>query len=410
MSILLLVTIAGPRPAAAQNAGDEAKVPFTIERSVMLRGYDGKQCWVHARAGAIPAGDEDGAPLIVLTTQKLDLTGSDVFYGLHTATSSDLGRTWSKLTPIDSFERQQIDERTEMTVCDFTPAWHAGTRTLLGTGHTVWYRDNKVMRVRPRATAYSTYDAVAGTWRAWKELAMPDEPKFKNCGAGCVQRFDLPNGEVLLPVYFKEPEQTRSSVTVCRCRFDGRELTYLEHGTEVSVPVDRGLGEPSLTKFGERFYLTLRNDEQGYVATSSDGLHYDEPRPWTFDDGTPLGNYNTQQHWVTHEEGLYLVYTRKGADNDHVFRHRAPLFIARVDPEAVRVVRATEQIVVPERGARLGNFGIVDVSGDEKWVVVSEWMQKWGPDHIIPVDNPHGADNSIYIAKLKWPAGGTGAK
>ena len=41
-------------------------------------------------------------------------------------------------------------------------------------------------------------------------------------------------------------------------------------------------------------------------------------REWRFDDGSPLGSYNTQQHWVTVGGGLFLVYTRKGADNDHI--------------------------------------------------------------------------------------------
>jgi hypothetical protein len=85
-----------------------------------------------------------------------------------------------------------------------------------------------------------------------------------------------------------------------------------------------------------------------------------------------------------------------------VFRHRAPLFIARVDCESLRVIRATEQVVVPERGARLGNFGVTRVSDDESWVVVTEWMQTWGPNYVMPVDNKYGADNSIHIARIKW--------
>ena len=375
---------------------------FEIERSVMHSGYDGKQCWVHARAGAIPPADARDQPQVVLTTQRLDISGSDVFYGLHFSTTDNRGGDWTALSKIDSFARRKIDAQTEMTVCDYTPQWHAATGTLLGTGHTVWYRDNRVMKVRPRATAYAVFDSSANAWSPWKELDMPDKPRFNNCGAGSVQRFDLPNGDVLLPVYFKSPEQKQYSVTVCRCRFDGTELTYVEHGTELTVNVQRGLVEPSLTKFGDRFYLTLRNDEHGYVATSTDGLHYDDLKRWTFDDGTVLGNYNTQQHWVTHSDGLFLVYTRKGADNDHVFRHRAPLFIAQVDPEAVHVIRETEQVLVPQRGARLGNFGVVDVSPKETWVTVTEWMQTWGPDYVLPVDNPHGADNSIHVAKLKW--------
>ncbi|HND56503.1 MAG TPA: exo-alpha-sialidase, partial [Pirellulaceae bacterium] len=122
-----------------------------------------------------------------------------------------------------------------------------------------------------------------------------------------------------------------------------------------------------------------------------------------WDDGTDLGNYNTQTHWVTHPDGLFLVYTRRGANNDHVFRHRAPLFIAQVDPEKLRVIRATERIAVPERGARLGNFGITEVSDRETWIVVCEWMQTWKQASVvIPVDNKYGADNSTYAARILW--------
>ena len=208
---------------------------------------------------------------------------------------------------------------------------------------------------------------------------MPDQSEFINCGAGSVQRFDLPDGHILLPVYFKAPDQTQYSVTVCLCEFAGTRLDFIRHGTVVTVPIKRGLYEPSLTRFGNRFYLTLRNDDRGYVTSGADGLTFDEPRRWSFDDGSDLGNYNTQQHWVTHSDGLYLVYTRKGADNDHVFRHRAPLFIARVDPETLTVIRNTEQILVPERGARLGNFGVTNVSPDETWVVVTEMDADMGP-------------------------------
>jgi predicted RNA polymerase sigma factor len=49
-----------------------------VQLETISRGYDGQTCWVHPRAGAIP-GD---APIVVLTMQKLLLTGSDVFFAL----------------------------------------------------------------------------------------------------------------------------------------------------------------------------------------------------------------------------------------------------------------------------------------------------------------------------------------
>ena len=412
--VVLFAAISVASPCSAQfsvahrgaSSGGSENEPFMIERAVMTRGYDGTKCWVHARAGVIPASDSEMPPTVVVTSQPLMITGSDVFYALNSSMSHDIGKTWSPLVPQNEFERWKIDDRTEETVCDFTPTWHQASGTLLGTGQTVRYFDNKVMEVRPRFTAYSVYDETANTWGKPKTLKMPDDVRFQNCGAGSVQRFDLPGGDILLPVYFKDPKSARYSVTVCQCQFDGSELTYVKHGSELTVNGKRGLYEPSLTKFGDRIYLTLRNDDHGYVATSEDGLNYDTPRRWTFDDGSDLGNYNTQQHWVTHPRGLFLVYTRRGANNDHVFRHRAPLFIAQVDPEKLDVIRSTEQVLVHERGARLGNFGVVNVTPEETWVVVTEWMQTWGPNVVIPVDNKYGADNSIHIAKLIWNSQG----
>jgi glycerophosphoryl diester phosphodiesterase len=388
------------------------RLPFTIENEVMLQGYDGKMCWVHARPGVIPAGlkSDEGSPsssttqpTVVITTQQLDITGSDVFHELHSATSLDLGKTWSRLAAQSGFERKQIGDGMDETVCDFSSSWHATTGKLLGVGHSVRYFNNSVVKNRPRHTAYSTFNPRENLWSPPQQLEMPKEAKFYSSGAGSVQRFDLPNGNILLPIYFKGESDTQYSVTVCECDFDGKTMRYRKHGDELTVPVDRGLSEPSLTSFGNRFFLTMRNDQHGYVTSGNDGLHFAPVQRWKFDDGEELGNYNTQQHWVSHSTGLFLVYTRKGARNDHVFRHRAPLFIAQVDPERLCILRATETIVVPERGARLGNFGVSQVSENEIWIVASEWMQSWKQrGTTIPVVNPWGADNSIHIAKLRW--------
>ncbi|HQZ26904.1 MAG: exo-alpha-sialidase [Verrucomicrobiales bacterium] len=386
------------------------EVAYRIELSVASQGFDGERCWVHARAGAIPShssANPGPSPLVVMTLQQLQLSGSDVFFALHEMRKSGPDQPWSPPKEQAAFARSPFPwggfSDLEIAVSDFSPKWHAATGVLLGIGHTVVYQKNAVMKARPRNTAYASYDPAKQSWSPWKNLLMPDEPRFENCGAGSVQRYDLENGEILLPVYFKTIEDSAFSVTVVRCHFDGTELRYLEHGSELTVPAERGLSEPSVTKWGGKFYLTMRNDVHGYVAVSEDGLNYSAPEPWLFDDGQDLGNYNTQQHWVNHASGLYLVYTRRGAGNDHVFRHRAPLFIARVDPETRRVIRTSEQILVPEHGARLGNFGVTEISEEETWVTVTEWMQG-------PAPHPHdtkplvarGADNRVWVAKLKW--------
>lgn len=383
---------------------------YEIELSVAGQGFDGKTCWVHARAGVIPPqspGNATASPLAVMTLQRLQLSGSDLFFALNEKRSPDLGQTWTPPREHASFARRPFSweghDDLEITVSDYWPKWHAASGRLLGIGHTVVYQDNKVMKVRPRGTAYAVYDPAAASWSPWQVLAMPDDPKFENAGAGCVQRVDLEDGTILLPINFKIRDAEAYTTTVLRCAFDGATLTYLGHGSELTVPVKRGLYEPSLVRHGGRFFLTMRNDDHGYVSVSNDGQHFSEPVPWRSDDGSDLGNYNTQQHWVARREALFLVYTRRGAGNDHVFRHRAPLFIARVDPESLRVIRASEQILVPEHGARLGNFGVTEVNADETWVTVTEWMQGPGPKaHDTAPLVARGADNRIWVAKLKW--------
>ena len=207
-----------------------------------------------------------------------------------------------------------------------------------------------------------------------------------------------------MPVYFKAKGDKFYRVTVLRCSFDGTTLSYKEQGNELELESGRGVYEPSLTRCGDSFYLTLRNDTAGYVATSTDGLHFSPIQPWLWDDGSELGTYNTQAHWVTHGERLFLVYTRSGAHNDHVFRNRAPLFMAEVDRKTLRVKRATEVVLVPEHGARLGNFGVCEVSENETWVTVTEWMQTWSPNIVLKPGNPLGANNRIYLSRILWQA------
>ena len=103
-------------------------------------------------------------------------------------------------------------------------------------------------------------------------------------------------------------------------------------GPAITNAKGRGLLEPSLTQFEKRFYLTIRaEDDHGYVAVSDDGLNYEPKQAWAWDDGEPLSMSTTQQHWLTHSDGLFLVYTRKDKTNAKVMRWRAPLWVAQVD-------------------------------------------------------------------------------
>lgn len=389
-----LLVLAAPWAFPPESRG--TPVAYRLQLDVITQGMAGDKCWFHPRAGAIPGA----TPTVVLTMQWWNTKRSDVFYAVASGETRDLGATWTPFVEHPStLGRHRLDATREEGICDFTPKWHAATGRLLGTGHTVFYENDKLVPVRPRHTVWSVYDPAAKTWSPWARLVMPDLPRFANAGAGSTQRVDLENGDILLPIYAKEPAAQACLATVVRCRFDGTALRYVEHGTELTLRVDRGFVEPSLARLGGRFFLTLRNDRAAYVATSDDGLRFGEPRKWTFDDGAELGSYNTQAHWVTHSDGLFLAYTRRGANNDNMARarHRAPLFLAQIDPERLVVIRATERELVPNKGAQLGNFAVVDVSERETWVTTSEGMAPGNPAQ-------YGANGRVYAARIQWEA------
>jgi hypothetical protein len=392
VSLLSIPLLCGNNNAQTKGIG------YRLSLQSPTKLYDGRLCWLHPRVGLVPGMGENGQVRVVMTMNTHE--EDDVFKGMFGMYSDDLGKTWTKPAAVPSLNPVWEDikgKRCPVAASDFWPHYHRSSGKLLGTGHTVVYTpDWQIESIRPRDTSYSVYDKSSGSWSVWKKLAMPDKSKFYSAGAGCTQRYDLNDGDILLPVYFTPPGKSSSEVTVVKCSFDGKELTYIEHGDEIRVVDDsRGLHEPSLTYFNGWYYLTIRNDRTAFVTRGRDGLHYEPIRQWTFDNGSELGNYNTQQHWVTHSDGLFLVYTRKDADNDHIFRHRAPLFMAEVDPVNLCVLRNTERVIIPERGAALGNFGIVDVSERETWVTDAEFVY-----HKESLD--YGSDGSVWIAKILW--------
>lgn len=398
-SVAASVSLASYAPLRAAAMAPPSEAAFHLTRDVPTRYFDGLRCWCHARAGIFPESVEGNSPRVVMTMNSLDLDGSDVFKGVFGMSTDDVGKTWTEARELETMAPRQetIDgEVRPVAASDFWPAWHAKSKTLLGTGHSVVYTPEwRLARERPRHTVYATYDPASNQWTSWRKLEMPAEPKFYNAGAGCTQRVDEPDGTILLPYYFK-PLETNSRVAVMRCAFDGQELKYLDHGDELGVDdKTRGVGEPSLARFDGKYFLTVRHDQRAYVTRGDDGTHFEPLQAWTFDNGDDLGSYNTQAHWVTHSDALYLVYTRRGLNNDHVFRHRAPLLMAQVDPQRLCVLRDTETALVPERGARLGNFGVTDISPEETWVTVTEWMQPKGCEK-------YGSDGSVYVARLHW--------
>lgn len=381
-----------------RSANSAEPLGFAVQTDVPLRELSEDFCWFHPRAAAIPGAGRNGGPRVILTLQK-HLRASDHYTGLYFMRSDDLGATWTAPVLPPELDWQKESDEVDIAVCDVTPVWHAPSQRLIAIGTKLRYsRTGEQLTEVPGGYqgAYATYDPETDDWSAWKLLETPDlEGRFYQLAPGCVQFLVRDDGDLLVPCYFKGPTGADYISTVLRCQFDGTEMKLVEVGDELSMTGGRGLVEPSLAYFGDQYFLTLRTDDGAYVTTSPDGLHFAPRQAWRFDDGAELGSYNTQQHWLVHSAGLFLSYTRKGANNDHIFRHRAPLFVAQVDPETLTVLRSTEQVAIPDRGAPLGNFGASAITAEESWITDAEYILSDTPD-------PRGADGSVFVSRIRW--------
>lgn len=386
---------------------------YEVELETITKGKDQDYMWTHARSAAIPLD----TPVVITTMSKTLKSGSDVYHDLYEVISQNMGEAWSEPQIIPSLKVYKAGNGYR-SMADMWPQWHSGAKKVLSIGTSPYYSDDKTHDSWKNEVTYAIYDPKTAKWDSPKTFILPERDHQGRLlmapAAGSAQWLELSNGDILLPVfYFKITDEQASmanretfsvsnlmksddvgfATIVVLCSFDGETLSYKKHGDEITLNQGRGIYEPSISFFKEEYFLTMRSDKSAYVAKSNDGLHFTPIEEWSFDDGSILGSYNTQQHWVSHSNRLFLVYTRRGANNDMVFRHRAPLFMAQVDPEKLQVIRSTERIIVPNRGVALGNFGTTDVNEYETWITVAEYMR--GEENVE-------ADNSVFAARIQW--------
>ena len=367
-----------------------------IERSVIWRGRQGGTTWFHPRACVLPGRPR---PTVLMTIQSI--TGSDYYGPVHWSESHDLGRTWSEPQAIPGMGRVLQPDGVEEGYCDTVPEYHAQTGSVLAMAHNVYYQGGKITRPSERRwPVYIVRDSY-GRWSTLKKLEWKNPEASAMYSSGCSQRVTLPDGDILVPLSYAPLGRADRAVCTVRCTFDGRELKIGQAGTQHRLAVKRGLLEPSLASFQGRYFMTIRaEDERGYVTTSGDGLQWAPIRPWCWEDGRPLDLSTTQQRWLVHSDGLFLVYTRKDASNLNVGRWRAPLYVARVDAANLSLLRSTERVVFPMSGdgiqapetvAHLGNFHTNHVTAGISFVTVGE---------TLPMQGFRG---DTLLARIHWP-------
>jgi len=366
-------------------------------RSALFSGFDGKTCKM------TPAVTTDGNGTAFLTWGKLLLTGSDVFYGMSLSKSSDGGETWSPPRVVTELPDTREDGLRVTRSCGVF--YNRRRNAWFGLGLTSAYENdrvpvNKAVGGRPyNRPIRAAFDPVTARFSDVSDIAFP--LPYASCYP-FGQTVELPDGDMLVAFDYEPLGAKRNAegdfavmkrIVIARCRLDDDGFRILKTGEPIACDgLRRGVGEPSLVECGGKIYLTLRSDEAGMWCESADGLNFSAPRRWSWLDGREIGNRNTQQHWMKVGGKLYLAYTRETPTNGHVFRNRAPVFLAEFDPVRGGLVRETERPIVPERGARLGNFCCTDDGHGGSWLITAEWMQPLGCEK-------YGSDNSLWFVR-----------
>lgn len=365
-----------------------AKAPFTYERVKLMPGFDGRVCKIY------PCLTQT-EKYTYMTYGTLLLSGSDVAEGSYLVRSVDGGKTFGEPEKLGGHGVIKDGIRTIFSCpTEYYSKYH---KKWFVFGCNISYENDNhpiaAAGIAISSAAYIFRDEESGQYIG---DTIPLPLPFECVSATpCAQVIEYENGDFLLSFHIRRPTDKTAHVLTARYAFCDGKVSLVKAGTPIAYPNSvRGVYEPSVARSGDFYYVTLRSDEQGLFAVSSDGFNFSDPEPWKWDNGSILENYNTMQRWIQLGDQLYLAYTRKGANNDHVFRHRAPIFMAKFDAENRCLVKDTEVILVPELGARLGNFTVANISENEKWLLTAEWMQPIGCEK-------YGSDNSIWIAKVR---------
>ena len=199
-----------------------------VKLETILSGYDHATCWVHPRAGVFKNDS-----VCIMTMSKLFLSRSDCFSGLFAMKSFDNGKTWSSPKPIESLAPKYRNGGISV-FCDAVPQYHEITDKLLLTGRA--FRDSKSKDYSSNIS-YSVLSEPDSEWSPWDCLNV-DGFELDEATAGSGQRVDLEDGNILLPISYKQGGRFCSCVL--KCGFDGKTLYAIEKGVTLSLEIGRG--------------------------------------------------------------------------------------------------------------------------------------------------------------------------
>ncbi len=376
-SLLVLLACSWQGSAAVLKAA----APFTVTTTLVREGAPEKSRWTIPRVTAMGGAGAAGTPEILLTMAKLSTTGTDVYRGVAFMTSPDMGATWTALTELP-YAPQLLREDIQGMFGAVVPVWHVKTGKVLLLGNCVGYTHYGTPKVKLtglRYPAYAVYDPVAREWSPSYTVLTDQQDANTTSGFPWVED----DGTLLWPC---------NGGQVLKAAFDGTKLTVLERSPRIEGlgKQPKNTGESHLTKLDGRYFISIRCPDQNRIATGRDGLHFDPAVPLTWEDGTLVPSIATQMRWVRQRGRLYLVYTRVDDSSKGIFRNRAPLWMAELDPATLRLKKSTEVIAVPISPSRddLGNFGTAFINDSLSWITTAEFGRT------------KGSHSRVYISQM----------
>lgn len=346
---------------------------------------------------------------LIMTMQTI--SGNDHYGPVMWSQSTDEGKSWSSPQAINSLRQIELGDGLIEGVADVRPEFHVRTGTVIALGCNLYYNSKGNIAydsaLKNKSLPQFPVYAVLKPNGIWSERKRLEHAFFSDCAVwrtACAQISVLKNGDLLLPVYFKQAADTTSySVCTVLCSFDGNEIKIKHVSNVLSSNIERGLLEPSVVHFNEKYFMTIRSeDNSGYFSCSSDGLNWPPAKSWRWENGEPLLMSTTQQHWLTLGGRLYLVYTRKSELNSNIFRWRAPLFMAEFDQDQGCLIKDTEKTVFPIAWKEnipnlLGNFHVSNISSQVSFISDgSLWVTRHPDFH----DRIVGLCTETWIAKI----------
>ena len=318
-----------------------------------------------------------------------EINNSDVYAAPMYSISSDQGKTWSKPQPIEPLKSVELNDGsgTVEGFADPRPFVLPDGKVIVigcasfykGNTLSVLAKDKKNQKpVEHKAKSYyAIWSPESGKWSPRYTLELPGV-NTKRYSSACTQIAIRKDGKIIVPLYVdinvkvehESPiHRHRFGVMTALYKYKNGKLEFAGKSDILSIPVKRGMCEPSVIEFADnRFAMTIRaEDKNMYCSISDNGINWNKPQPWKWQDGSSIITDSTQQHWIKLGKKVFLVYTRFDGSNNKITRYRAPMYIAEALPDKAQLVKAGENVVFPRATlngveALLGNFHCTQIN------------------------------------------------